>query len=86
MDNTKDVAQYVISRPYRRGKAERAQRSVASLVANLLGVRVLSKVDDSMVLVEMSEEARERVEREHPDFRVEPNKSDYRPRPSHGGG
>jgi len=79
MGKTKDVAQYVISRPYRRGKANKAQRSVASLVVDLLGVRVLSKLDDSMVLVEMSQETRERVEREHPDFCVELNTSDYRP-------
>ena len=67
-----DTAQYVVSCPYKQG-GESPKRSVASFVDQLSGVRILSEVDHSMVLVEMSSVARDQLQQAHPEFAVEPN-------------
>lgn len=69
-----EVERYVISRAA-SGDASGDSRHtpVADLVDDVQGVRVVGALDDSTALVEMSDDARVRVEREHPQLVVEPN-------------
>jgi hypothetical protein len=68
-----DTAQYVISRPYHRDHVAQSKPSVASVVDDVSGVRILTELDASMVLVEMTSAVRDRLRQAHPEFAVEPN-------------